>query len=204
MELISQIIGDSPSGRAHKRLVEAGIASAVYAESLAMAEPGVALFGAQFAAGQDPARGAQELVQVIEGLGAEPVTDEEFKRAQTKWLKNWEQQYSNPETIGVVLSETVAQGDWRLLFLMRDRVQALTREAVQRVAQQRLVPSNRTLAHLRAHRAAAARAAARSGGRGRADEDLQAAGAAAARWRRSIRRRPTSMPRRSAWRWPTA
>ena len=72
-------------------------------------------------------------------MAAEPVTDEEFKRAQTKWLKSWEQQYSNPETIGVVLSETVAQGDWRLLFLMRDRVQALTRDAVQRVAQQRLV-----------------------------------------------------------------
>ncbi|HEY6512564.1 MAG TPA: pitrilysin family protein [Burkholderiaceae bacterium] len=146
MELIAQIVGDSPAGRAHKRLVETGIASAVYAESLAMAEPGVALFGAQFSAGQDAARGAQELVQVIEGLGAEPVTEEEFKRAQTKWLKGWEQQYSNPESIGLVLSETVAQGDWRLLFLTRDRVQAITRDAVQRVAQQRLVPSNRTMA----------------------------------------------------------
>jgi zinc protease len=146
MELISLIVGESPSGRAHKRLVEAGLASSVYAESLAMAEPGVALFGAQFSAGQDPARGTQELIQVVEGLGNEPVTEEEFKRAQTKWLKSWEQQYSNPETIGVGLSETVAQGDWRLLFLMRDRVQALTRDAVQRVAQQRLLPSNRTLA----------------------------------------------------------
>jgi zinc protease len=146
MELISLIVGDSPSGRAHKRLVEPGFASAVYAESLAMADPGVVLFGAQFSAGQDPERGAQELIKVVEGLGTEPVTDEEFKRAQTKWLKNWEQQYSNPETVGVVLSEMVAQGDWRLLFLTRDRVQALTREAVQRVAQQRLVASNRTLA----------------------------------------------------------
>src|SRR5262245_54734654 len=58
MELIALIVGDSPSGRAHKRLVEAGLASAVSAESLAMAEPGVALFSAQFSAGQDPARGA--------------------------------------------------------------------------------------------------------------------------------------------------
>ncbi|HEU5297331.1 MAG TPA: pitrilysin family protein [Burkholderiaceae bacterium] len=146
MELISLIVGDSPSGRAHKRLVETGLASGVFAESLAMADPGVALFGAQFAAGQDPSRGAQELIQVVEGLAAEPITDEEFKRAQTKWLKSWEQQYSNPETIGLVLSETVAQGDWRLLFLDRDRVRALTRDAVQQVAQQRLVTSNRTLA----------------------------------------------------------
>lgn len=145
-ELISQIVGDSPSGRAHKRLVEAGMASAVYAESLAMADPGVAVFGAQFTAAQDPARGAQELTRVVESLGSEPITDEEFKRAQVKWLKHWDQQYSNPETIGRVLSETVAQGDWRLLFLDRDRVQALTRDAVQRVAQRWLVPSNRTLA----------------------------------------------------------
>ena len=103
MELIALIVGDSPAGRAHKRLVEPGLASAVYSEALAMAEPGVILFGAQFSSGQDPARGAQDLIQVVEGLGNEPVTDEEFKRAQTKWLKNWEQQYSNPETIGVAL-----------------------------------------------------------------------------------------------------
>jgi zinc protease len=146
MELFAQIIGDSPTGRAHKRLVEGGLAAAVYAESLATADPGVALFGAQFAAGQDAARGSQELISVIEGVASEPITDEEFKRAQTKWLKNWEQQYSNPETIGLVLSETVAQGDWRLLFLVRDRVQALTREAVQRAAQARFVGSNRTVA----------------------------------------------------------
>ena len=145
MELYAQIVGDSPTGRAHKRLVEAGLAAAVYAESLATADPGAALFGAQFAAGQDSARGAQALIQVIEGVGDEPITDEEFKRAQTKWLKNWDQQYSNPETIGLVLSETVAQGDWRLLFLMRDRVQALTREDVQRAAQARFVAANRTL-----------------------------------------------------------
>jgi len=144
MELFTQIIGDSPSGRAHKRLVEGGLAAAVYAEALATADPGVTLFGAQFAAGQDVARGSQELINVVEGVASEPITDEEFKRAQTKWLKNWEQQYSNPETIGVVLSETVAQGDWRLLFLMRDRVQTLTRDDVQRAAQARFVQSNRT------------------------------------------------------------
>jgi zinc protease len=146
IELISLIVGDSPSGRAHKRLVEPGLASAVYADAQALAEPGFALFGAQFSTGQDPSRGAQELVQTVEGLATDPITDEEFKRAQVKWLKGWEQQYSNPETIGLVLSETVAQGDWRLLFLTRDRVQALTRDAVQRVAQQWLVASNRTLA----------------------------------------------------------
>ena len=144
-ELLALIIGDSPAGRAHKRLVEAGLAASVSGEAMALAEPGAILFGAQFGPGQDAARGTQELISVVEGIATDPIGDDEFKRAQTKWLKAWEQQYSNPETIGLVLSETVAQGDWRLLFLVRDRVQALTREAVQRVAQQRFVPSNRTL-----------------------------------------------------------
>jgi len=144
MELIALIVGDDPSGRAHKRLVEAGLAASVFAETLATADPGVALFGAQFAAGQDAERGTQELIRTIEGLATEPISDEEFKRAQTKWLKGWDQQYSNPETIGVTLSETVAQGDWRLFFLLRDRVKALKLADVQRVAQAYFVSSNRT------------------------------------------------------------
>ncbi len=146
IELIALIVGDSPSGRAHKRLVDAGLASSVYGEALALADPGFALMGAQFSAGQDPKRGTDELTAVVEGFGAQPVTDEEFKRAQVKWLKNWDQQYTNPEAVGLVLSETVAQGDWRLLFLLRDRVKALTHEDIQRVAQSVFVAANRTTA----------------------------------------------------------
>ena len=176
----------------------------MYAESLATADPGVALFGAQFAAGQDAARGAQELIQVVEGVANEPITDEEFKRAQTKWLKNWDQQYSNPETIGLVLSETVAQGDWRLLFLMRDRVQALTRDDVQRAAQARFVAANRTLSsYVPTEKPVRAPADAAL------DVAAQTARTSSPRrrrrpWRRSIRRRPTSTRRPSAPHWPTA
>jgi zinc protease len=47
--------------------------------------------------------------------------------------------------VGVALSEAVAQGDWRLYFLLRDRVKAMTLADVQRVASQYLVQANRTL-----------------------------------------------------------
>jgi len=43
------------------------------------------------------------------------------------------------------LSEAIALGDWRLFFLNRDRVRGVTLDAVQRVATQSLLPSNRTL-----------------------------------------------------------
>jgi zinc protease len=145
VELINLIMGDTPSGRLHRRLTEQQLAAATFAFAEGLAEPGFTLFGAQLAPGQDLDRARVALLSTVESVAAEPVTDEEFKRAQVKWLKDWEQAFTNPETVGVALSESVAQGDWRLFFLTRDRVRDLTRADVQRVAEQRLVRSNRTL-----------------------------------------------------------
>jgi zinc protease len=78
-------------------------------------------------------------------VASEPITAEELERAKAKWLKGWEMAFTNPETVGISLSESVAQGDWRLFFLTRDRVRDVTLERVQRVAEQRLLESNRTL-----------------------------------------------------------
>ena len=56
------------------------------------------------------------------------------------------QAFTNPETVGLALSESVAQGDWRLFFLLRDRVREVKLADVQRVAEQYLLRDNRTLA----------------------------------------------------------
>lgn len=145
IELINLVMGDTPSGRLHKRLTEQQLAAATYAFAEGLAEPGFTLFGAQLAPGQDVDKARAALIATVESVATEPITDEEFKRAQAKWLKDWEQAFTNPETVGISLSESVAQGDWRLFFLTRDRVQALTLADVQRVAAERLLPSNRTL-----------------------------------------------------------
>ncbi|MEZ6091985.1 MAG: hypothetical protein R3C05_29065 [Pirellulaceae bacterium] len=42
------------------------------------------------------------------------------------------------------LSNWAAQGDWRLYFLFRDRIEALKAEDVQAVAERYLVRNNRT------------------------------------------------------------
>ena len=145
-EMLALILGDAPSGRLHKRLVETQLAASVGAESFGLHEPGVALFIAQFAPGQDAAKGTDAMLKVLEGVAAEPITAEELQRAQAKWLKGWELAFTNPETVGVSLSESVAQGDWRLFFLTRDRVKGVKLADVQRVATERLLISNRTLA----------------------------------------------------------
>jgi zinc protease len=144
-EALASILADEPSGRLHRRLVQQQLAAGVWGFAWDLAEPGVAMFGAQLAPGQDVERASRELVATIESFGAEPVTAEELARAKAKWLKAWNVQFSDAQRVGVALSDAVAQGDWRLFFLQRDRVKALTVDDVQRVAVQWLLPSNRTL-----------------------------------------------------------
>lgn len=145
VELLALILGDEPSGRLHKQLTEKERAASVFAFSEGLADPGFILLGAQLGPQQDMGVARDAMLEAIESVARQPVTQEELDRARTKWLNAWEQGFADPQHVGVALSEAVAQGDWRLFFLTRDRVKAMTLADVQRVAQQVFVPSNRTL-----------------------------------------------------------
>ena len=146
IELLTVILGDTPSGRLHKRLTQQQLASGVSSYSFTLADPGAMFVGAQLAPGQDVAKARAELLATVESIAREPITADELARAKLKWLKDWERTFADPQNVGFALSEYVAQGDWRLLFLTRDRVRDIALADVQRVAEQTLLPSNRTLA----------------------------------------------------------
>ncbi|MDQ6680313.1 MAG: insulinase family protein, partial [Pseudomonadota bacterium] len=145
VEVLALILGDTPSGRLHKRLTEQGLASSAFAFAWGLAEPSVLITGAELAPDQDVDKARAELIAVGESFAREPVTAEELGRAKAKWAKGWEQSFTNPETVGIALSESVAQGDWRLFFLNRDRVRDVPLADVQRVATQYLIRTNRTV-----------------------------------------------------------
>jgi len=146
VELLGVILGDTPSGRLHKRLTEQQLAANTYAYSFALHDPGLFIAGASLAPGQDVDKARTGLLGAVESLKAEPISADELQRAKLKWLNDWEQSFSNPEKIGFALSESISQGDWRMFFLMRDRIRATTLADVQRVAESYLIPDNRTLA----------------------------------------------------------
>lgn len=145
VEAINLIMGDTPAGRLHKRLTARQLAAGTFAFAQGLAEPGFTIFGAQLSPAQEPEAARVEMLATLESVATVPITDEELKRAQAQWAKSWEQAFTNPETVGVAMSESVAQGDWRLFFLQRDRVRDLKLADVQRVAEQHLLPANRTL-----------------------------------------------------------
>ena len=146
VDLLRVILGDTPSGRLHKRLTERQLAASTYAFGFGLHDPGLFIAGAGLAPGQDVDKARAELLAAVESLKTEPVTADELQRAKTKWANEWDQAFADPETIGLALSESIAQGDWRMFFLMRDRVRVATLADVQRVAEAHLLSDNRTLA----------------------------------------------------------
>jgi zinc protease len=144
-ELLTLVMGATPAGRLHKRLTEARLAAETWAWTPTLHDPGFVSFGASLAPGQDLPAAQAALLATLEGVAQAPITSEELERARVKWLNGWDQQFTDPERIGVALSEFVAQGDWRLFFLLRDRVRGVKLADVQRFAAERLVAANRTL-----------------------------------------------------------
>jgi len=144
MELATLILADTPSGRLYRALVPTGQATDVFGFAMDQRQPGLAMFGAQMEPSMDAGQALRTLAATLESLAGHPFTQEELDRARGQWLLRWEQTYSDPEAVGVALSEAIASGDWRLFFLQRDRVRQASLEDVQRVAQAYLVASNRT------------------------------------------------------------
>ena len=145
ISLLAQVMGTAPSGRLHKRLVENKLAASAFGFAWSLAEPGALFLGAQLAPGQELERARTELLAAVDALATEPVTAEELDRVRQQWLNAWEQGFSDPERVGVALSDAIARGDWRLYFLDRDHIRKVTVADVQRVAGQYLKRDNRTL-----------------------------------------------------------
>jgi zinc protease len=144
-EIIANTLADTPSGRLHKRLVEKGLATGVFGWADRNAEPGLLSAGAVLRQDGPLAEAEKVLVDTVEGLKTEPITQEELQRTQVQWAKALDQTLADPQALCVALSEAIAAGDWRLLFALRDRLQAVTLDQVNAVAKQWLLSSNRTL-----------------------------------------------------------
>ncbi len=142
---LNLILGDTPSGRLHTRIVEKQLAAAAFSFSQGLQDPGFTLMGLSLAPGQDMDKAREVMLQTIESLGTDPVTQEELDRAKAKYLSGWDLRFTNPEQVGVALSESIAQGDWRLFFLSRDKMRDLKLADVNRVATSYLLRDNRTL-----------------------------------------------------------
>lgn len=144
LEVLSTILGDTPGGRLYKALVETKKATTVSMDAESLREPGFALAVVNMRKDQDADAVNAEMLQVIEGVMAQPVTEAEVERAKQALLSQIDLALNDSARVGLTLSEPIASGDWRLLFIDRDRIKKVTAADAQRVALTYFKKSNRT------------------------------------------------------------
>ncbi len=144
LSVLGRVLADEPSGRLYKALVDTKLAARIGAFAWQLREPGVLWTYAEVRKENslDSARAA--LSRTVAELVTRSPTAEEVERAKTWLVKNVELTLNNSEDVGLWLSEWASLGDWRLLFLHRDRLKSVTVADVQRVATTYLKPDNPT------------------------------------------------------------
>ena len=145
LDVLSSVLSTPPAGRLYKALVETKKAISVRVENNTQHDPGYLLISAEVRKEGSLADVRQTITSVLEGLLKEPPSKEEVDRVRTAALKNFELMFNNSERVSGMLSEWSAIGDWRLMFLDRDRTGKIDRADVTRVAKDYLKPSNLTV-----------------------------------------------------------
>jgi zinc protease len=145
LQVLASTLSADQTGRLYKALIETKLATSVNASADALCEPG--LLDITVEARQDQSLDAirSKLFEVLDALGQQTFTPEEVERAKKAFARNFDLLLNDSARVGLRLSESAAQGDWRLMFLHRDRMAAVSSADVQRVAAHYLKPSNRTV-----------------------------------------------------------
>jgi zinc protease len=144
LSLLGGIISQAPNGRLYKALVESKLATNAFAGSDNSHDPG--LFTASASCPPEKLESVRDtLVKSLESLGDVPFTEDEVNKAKVRNKRNAEMLQSNSQAMSQALSSASSHGDWRLLFIQRDRVAGVTAADVNRVAKAYFRMPNRTV-----------------------------------------------------------
>ncbi|HEY5364883.1 MAG TPA: pitrilysin family protein [Casimicrobiaceae bacterium] len=145
MAALAAIMTVEPAGRLYKSLVETHKATGVDGYFFALHDPGLVEFEAQLQLSDAVAPARDALIATLTGVKDAPITAAELDRVRAKEIKNFDETINDPQRFALRIAEYIAQGDWRLFFIDRDRWRALTPADVTRVASEYFKVANMTL-----------------------------------------------------------
>lgn len=149
LEVAAAILGDEKrqSSRLYKGLVESGLASDTYAYNYSMHDPGLFTVFAS-ATGDTPLPKVEEkLIEEVDKLGSQPISDAELERAKTSIWKRLKLSAADPVGLVDQLAESIAVADWTWWINLEDKIKAVSKEDVQRAIKKYFVPANRTVGY---------------------------------------------------------
>ncbi len=145
VDVLVEALGRAPQGRLHQALVQKGLASWTWGAERALRDPGYVYFGAGVPKEGSLDAAREALLATLDGVRRDPIRQDEVEGARTVLLNVMEKARLDGRELVNALAEYHAVGDWRLFYLYRDRLRAVSLGDVRRVAEAYLRPSNRVL-----------------------------------------------------------
>ncbi len=144
LSILASVLSEDKVGLLDQVLVETKLATNASAFADSAHDPGLFTFTTTPAEGKlDQVR--ELLLKTVEDIGKSPFQSEEIERAKLRAQRRTELTLSNAQQMSQILSSASAIGDWRLFFVQRDRLAAVTPDEVNRVAKIYFKPHNRTI-----------------------------------------------------------
>jgi zinc protease len=144
LTILASVLSEDKVGLLDSVLVETRKATSARAFADTSHDPGLFSFSAE--PGEASVEEVKELLlTTIEQMKSGELSGDAVERAKVRLMRRNELTLSNAASMSQALSSAAALGDWRLFFLMRDRVAAVKLADVQRVAGTYFKSYNRTV-----------------------------------------------------------
>lgn len=151
-ELIASLLSDGRTSRLYKSLVESqriALSAEGFSGFPGDKYPNLMLFYALTAPGHTVDEVAKSLNAELEQLKTELVDAQDLDRLKTQARAGLLRSLDSNSGMAQLLTEyEVKTGDWRNLFSELERIEAVTPEDIQRIAQSTFTPNNRTVGYI--------------------------------------------------------
>lgn len=147
LDLLSVVLGSGKTSRLYRRLTDQGITTYISTSASRLRDPGLFYVFAMLAPGHTHEEVEAAIDEVLRQVIEEGVTEEELTRARNQLRAHEAFERDGPFAVASQLNEAIAAGDWKLYATFQERIEAVTAEDVQRVAQKYCVERGRNVGY---------------------------------------------------------
>lgn len=147
LDVLSVILTSGKSSRLFRSLTDRGLTTHLFGGASRLRDPGLTYFYAMLAPGQTHEEVEEAIYRTLDDLKENGITDDELQRAKNQRKAQEAFGRDGSFSIAAQLNEAIAAGDWRLYTTIRDRIDRVTADDVQRAARTYCVEDRRTVGH---------------------------------------------------------
>ena len=134
LDVLSVVLTSGKSSRLYRELTDNGLTTHLFSGSSRLRDPGLFYLFAMLAPDRTHDDVEAVILEVVDALKSGQISSDELQRAKNQRKAQEAFGRDGPFAIASQLNEAIAAGDWKLYTGMRERIERVTVEDVQRAA----------------------------------------------------------------------